>query len=183
MKAIRLAVIGLSVLACVRPLAFAADAAGLKVQASRALSLAVVDLSRDNPASEQLSTAFKESLGSEMSERCKEPTPIKAVRVDASRAGWGLGTGLYDVAVVLGGNVPRVMSSSEFTVYKAIPQSGDPKRSVSLITRKADPGLAQLLADSFPQVVKGEPFLKALVRYSGAPDAATAEWKVAGIGN
>lgn len=183
MKAVRLAVIGLSVLVCAQPVAFAAEEARIKVQASRALSLAVVDLSRDNAASEQLSTAFKESLSAEMSERCKEPTPIKAVRVDASRAGWGLGTGLYDAAVVLGGNVPRAMSSSEFTIYKAAPQSGDAKRTVSLITRKADPGLAQLLADSFPEVVKGEVFLKALVRYNGTPDTAASELKVAGVGN
>jgi len=183
MKAIRLAVIGLSVLVCARPLAIAADQARIKVEASRALSLAVVDLSRDNPASEQLSIAFKESLCAEMSERCKEPTPIKITRVDASRAGWGLGTGLYDAAVVLGGNVPRAMSSSEFSIYKAIPQSGDAKRSVSLIARKADPGLAQLLADSFPEVVKEETFLMALLRYSGAPDTAKSELKVAGVGN
>lgn len=183
MKAVRIAVIGLSVFVCARPVAFAADEAHIKVQASRALSLAVVDLSRDNPASEQLSTAFKDGLSAEMSERCKEPTPIKIVRVDASRAGWGLGTGLYDVAVVLGGNVPRAMSSSDFTIYKALPQSGDAKRSISLITRKADPGLAELLANSFPEVVKQEALLKALVRYNGAPDTASSELKVAGVGN
>ena len=74
------------------------------------------------------------------------------------------------------------MSSSEFAIYKAIPQSGDAKRSVHLITRKADPGLAQLLADSFPEVVKSEPFLKALVRYNGLPDTAASELKVADIG-
>ena len=142
MKAIRLAVLGLSVLACVPLTVSAAEEARVKVQASRALSLAVVDLARGNAATEQLSDAFKDSLSFVMSQRCKEPTPIKPARVDASRAGWGLGTGLYDVAVVIGGNVPKTMISSEFTIYKAVPQSGDPKRTISLITREADPGLA-----------------------------------------
>jgi hypothetical protein len=183
MKATRLAVFCLFVFALVRPAAFAAERAHIKVQASRALSLAVVDLARGGEAGEQLADAFKESLSFEMSQRCKEPTPIKPARVDGPRAGWGLGTGLYDVAVVIGGNVPKTMVSSEFTIYKAVPTSGDPKRTISLITRKADPGLAQLLADSFPDVIQNEFFLKALMRYSGAPSGADTEWKVAGVGN
>ena len=183
MKSFRLAVLCLSVVACVRPVAFAAAESPVKVQASRALSLAVVDLSRGNDASEQLSNAFKEGLSFEMSQRCNAPTPIKPARVDASRAGWGLGTGLYDVAVVIGGNVPKAMVSSQFTIYKAVPESGDAKRTISLITRKADPGLAQLLADSFPEAIKGAFFQKALTLYSGGSDAAATEWKVAGLGN
>ena len=183
MRALRLALLGLSVLVCVRPTAFAAENAGVKVQASRSLSLAVVDLARGNAASEQLSDAFKEALSVAMSQRCKQPTPIKPARVDASRAGWGLGTGLYDVAVVIGGNVPKTMISSSFTIYKAVPQSGDPKRTISLVTRGGGPRpSAQLLADSFPEAIKGELFQKALVRYTGASDTAATEWKVADLG-
>jgi len=182
MKAFRLAVLCLSVLTCVQSSAFAAAEAGVKVEGSRALSLAVVDLDRGNAASEQLGDAFKESLSLEMSERCKEPTPIKLARVDGSRAGWGLGTGQYDVAVVIGGNVPRTMISSAFTICKAVPQSGDTKRTISLVMRKADPDLARLLGDSFPEALKGEFFQKALIRYSGAPAAAATEWKVADLG-
>ena len=81
----------------------AADEASLKIQPSRSLALAVVDLDRKNAASEQVSEAFKESLSFEMSQRCKMPTPIKPIKLDASRAGWGLGTGVYDLAVVIGG--------------------------------------------------------------------------------
>lgn len=183
MKAIRFAVSCLSLLACVRPVVFAAEEARVKVEASRALSLAVVDLDRNNEASEPLGNAFKEGLSFEMSQRCKAPTPIKPARVDAPRAGWGLGTGLYDVAVVIGGNVPKTMVSSQFTIYKAVPQSGDPKRTICLVTRKADPGLEQLLAESFPEALKGAFFQKALTRYSGAPEGDAIEWKVAGLGN
>jgi hypothetical protein len=61
--------------------------------------------------------------------------------------------------------------------------SGDPKRLVTLVTRNEDPGLAKLLAESFPEVLKGQFFQKALLRYSGAPDAKDTEWKVAGLGN
>lgn len=183
MKALRFAVFGLSLLVCIRPAAFAADDAGVKVQASSTLSLAVVDLNRGNDASEDVGNAFKEGMSFEMSQRCKAPTPIKPARVDAPRAGWGLGTGLYDVAVVIGGNVPKTMVSSQFTIFKATPQSGDPKRTICLVTRKADPGLEQLLAESFPEAIKGAFFQKALARYSGAPADAATEWKVAGLGN
>jgi hypothetical protein len=161
----------------------AADDASLKVQASRSLALAVVDLDRKNAASDQVSEAFKESLSFEMSQRCKMPTPIKPIKLDASRAGWGLGTGVYDVAVVIGGAVPKTMVSSAFTVIKAVSLSGDPKKVVSLITRNDDPGLAQLLSESFPEAIKGPFFLKALMRYSGAPEADETGLKVASLGN
>lgn len=162
-------------------LAQGADADGLKVEASRALSLAVVDLDRKNPASDQLHEAFKESLSFEMSQRCKMPTPIKPVKLDAARAGWGLGTGTYDVAVVIGGVVPKSMVSASFTILKAAPESGDPKRIISLVIREEDPGLAKLLKESFPDAIKGEFFQKALVRYSGGLEDSGL--KIAGLGN
>lgn len=164
-------------------LALRAASDAVKVQASATLSLAVVDLDRNNAASEQLQDAFKESLAFEMSQRCKSPTPIKPIRLDASRASWGLGTGTYDVAVVVGGAVPKQMVSSAFTIYKAVPASGDAKRTISLVTRKEDPGLEKLLAEAFPEAIKNQFFQKALLRYSGAADGKETEWKVAGIGN
>lgn len=163
--------------------AAAEEKAAVRVEASRALSLAIVDLDRKNPASESVHDAFKESLSFQMSQLCNMPTPIKPAKVDASRAGWGLGTGAYDVAVVFGGAVPRAMISSNFTVYRAAPESGDPKRMICLVTRNEDPGLAKLLADSFPEALKGPFFLKALIRYSGTPETEDVQWKVAGIGN
>ena len=161
----------------------ATDDSSVKVQASRSLAFAVVDLDRKNAASEQLAEAFKESLSFEMSQRCKMPTPIKPIKLDASRAGWGLGTGVYDVAVVIGGTVPKAMISSTFTVIKAVAVSGDPKQVVSLVTRNEDPGLAQLLSESFPEAIKGPFFLKALMRYSSAPETDDTGLKVASLGN
>lgn len=163
--------------------ALAADEPRVKVEASRALSLAVVDLDRKNPASDQLGEAFKESLSYEMSQLCNMPTPIKPIKLDAARAGWGLGTGTYDVAVVIGGTVPKTMVSSGFTIIKAVPDSGDQKRIVSLVTRNEDPGLAKLLSQAFPEALKGGFFQKALLRYSGAPETESTQWKVAGLGN
>ena len=148
-----------------------------------ALSLAVVDLDRKNPASEALHDAFKESLSYEMSQLCNMPTPIKPIKLDASRAGWGLGTGTYDVAVVIGGTVPKAMVSSGFSIIKAMPASGDMKRVICLVTRNEDPGLAKLLNQAFPEALKGTFFQKALLRYSGAPETEETEWKVAGLGN
>jgi hypothetical protein len=175
--------VGMIVLSLVFSLitAQAVEGESIKVEASRALSLAVVDLDRKNPVSEQLHDAFKESLSFEMSQRCKMPTPIKPIKLDASRAGWGLGTGTYDVAVVIGGTVPKTMVSSAFTIIKAVPASGDQKRIVCLVTRNEDPGLAKLLAESFPEALKGQFFQKALLRYSGAPDDKDTDWKVAGM--
>lgn len=161
----------------------AEEKSAVKVEASRALSLAIVDLDRKNPASEALHEAFKESLSFEMSQRVKMPAPIKPVKLDPSRAGWGLGTGTYDVAVVIGGAVPKTMVSSAFTIIKAVPDSGDAKRVISLVTRNEDPGLAKLLNEAFPEAIKGPFFQRALMRYSGAPEDSADTLKVAGIGN
>lgn len=180
MKLTPSAVLCLFVAACGLQL-FATEKAAVKVEASRALSLAIVDLDRKNPASESVHETFKESLSYEMSQVCNMPTPIKPAIVDASRAGWGLGTGAYDVAVVIGGTVPRTMVSSNFTIYKAVPASGDPKRVICLVTRNEDPGLAKLLVQSFPEALKGAFFQKALLRYSGAPETEQTEWKFAGL--
>jgi hypothetical protein len=182
MKALRFAVATCLVAGSLLTLS-AADESSVKVKASSALSLAIVDLDRNNAACEQLHDAFKESLSFEMSQRVKAPTPIKVQKVDGPRAGWGLGTGVYDVAVVIGGSMPKTMISSQFTIYKAVPASGDVKRTVTLVTRNEDPGLAKLLAEAFPEALKGQFFQKALLRYSGAPDTKETEWKVAGLGN
>lgn len=183
MKALRHAGLLFLSLTSLLSLRAATDDTRVQVQASRSLSLAIVDLDRKNVASDQLGEAFKESLSFEMSQRCKMPTPIKPIKLDAARAGWGLGTGVYDVAVVVGGTVPKTMVSSEFTITKAVPVSGDPKRVICLVTRNEDPGLAKLLTESFPEALKGPFFQKALMRYSGAPETGETEWKVAGLGN
>ncbi len=183
MKALRHAGLLLLSLSSLLTLPAASDDSSVKVQASRSLSLAIVDLDRKNAASTQLHETFKESLSFEMSQRCKMPTPIKPVSLDAARAGWGLGAGVYDVAVVVGGIVPKSMISSEVTSIKAMPESGDPKRVICLITRNEDPGLAKLLLESFPEALKGTFFQKALLCYSGAPATEETRWKVAGLGN
>jgi len=184
MKSLRHAALIVLSLCAFHPLR-AGDDTSVKVQASRSLSLAVVDLDRKNAASEQLTDAFKESLSFQMSQRCKMPTPIKPIKLDAARAGWGLGTGTYDVALVIGGTVPKTMVSSSFSVIKAVSASGNPKRVVSLVTRNEDPGLAKLLNEAFPEAINGPFFLKALMKYSGEDEAdgKNAGWKVAGIGN
>ncbi len=162
---------------------FASEKTVVKVEASRALSLAIVDLDRKNPASDPLHEAFKESLSYEMSQVCQMPTPVKPVKADASRAGWGLGTGAFDVAVVIGGNVPKTMISAAFTVLKAEPESGDVRRTICLVTRNEDPGLAKLLTQAFPEALQGAFFQKALQRYCGIPEAEETQWKIAGTAN
>jgi len=182
MKSFRFVAVLASIVGGTLSLVAASDDA-VKVKASRALSLAIVDLDKNNAASEQLHDAFKEGLAFEMSQRVKSPTPIKPAKVDAPRAGWGLGTGLYDVAVVVGGNVPKTMISASFTIFKAMPESGEAKHTICLVTRNDDPGLAKLLAESFPDAIKNQFFLKALMKYSGSDDAKEVGLKVAGIGN
>ena len=75
-----------------------------------------------------------------------------------------------------------MISFQAFTIYKAVP--GSPatpaKRTIGrLVTREADPGSAQLLADSLSRGHQGAKFFqKAFVRYSGTSDTTRAtEWE------
>jgi hypothetical protein len=143
----------------------------IKIEASRALSLAVVDLDRKNPAGEQVADLFKTTLSVVLSQLTNMPSPVKPLKMDASRAGWGLGTGAYDAAVVIGGKVPRTMISAAFTIIRAMPDAGDEKCIIYLVIRNDDPGLARLLTESFPEVIKEPELQKILAQYRGAPES------------
>lgn len=162
----------------------AAPDASVKVEASRAMKMAVIDSDRKNPASEQVQQTFAESLGYELSQRCKAPVPVKPTAPDVQRAAWGLGNGVYDVVIVVGANVPSAMISADFRVLKAVPVSGDIKRAMCMIIRVDDPGLATMLEASFPEALKGQFFQKAIARYSGKAisEGGGAEWKIASLG-
>lgn len=162
----------------------AAPDTSVKVEAGRAMKMAVIETDRKNPANEQVRQAFAESLGYELSQRYKAPVPVKPTTPDVQRAAWGLGNGVYDVVIIIGPNVPSAMVSSDFRVLKAIPVSGDLKRALCMILRVDDPGLAAMLEASFPEALKGQFFQKAIARYSGKPlsEGGGAEWKIAGLG-
>lgn len=162
-------------------LAAASPAASpVRVESSRALKLAVVNLDHHNPASEQLQQTFAESFGFEVSQRCKSPIPVKPIIRGAQEAAFGLGTGSLDFAVVFGSNIPPALVSSDYLILKAIPASGNAKHGISLILRNDDPGLVRIIEQSFPEALKGEFFQKALLKYSGenAP-GSPGEWKIA----
>jgi|GEM_PF-1916671 len=180
MKANLVAIVLAAVLSLGSSHSFAEGNEGLRVEASRALSLAVVDLDRKNPVSDQVADAFKESLSFVLSQHTKMPSPVKPLKMDGSRAGWGLGTGAYDAAVVIGGKVPKTMVSAAFTIIRAVPESGDEKGIVTLVMRKDDPGLAKLLEASFGEAIQGPFFQKALQQYCGMPAEQPIGWKVAG---
>jgi hypothetical protein len=162
----------------------AAESDSMKVESSRGLRLAVVDLDRHNAASEQLRQTFAESLGFEISQRSKMPVPVKPLPCDAARAAWGVANGSFDIAVVVGGNVPSALVSADFYILKATPGSGHGKRTICLVIRQDDPGLVAMITDSFPASLKGPFFQKALARYSGdsTPEGAGLEWRFASSG-
>jgi hypothetical protein len=154
-------------------LAAASPAASpIRVESSRSLKLAVVNLDRHNPASEQLQQTFAESFGFEVSQRCKSPVPVKPTVRGAQEAAFGLSTGSLDFAVVFGSNVPPALVGSDYLILKAVPASGN--------ARNDDPGLVRIIEQSFPEALKGEFFQKALLKYSGenAP-GSSGDWKIA----
>ncbi|MBI2517182.1 MAG: hypothetical protein HYV95_09725 [Opitutae bacterium] len=179
----RISLAGVCFVALCGALAAAPDAS-IKVEASRAMKMAVIDSDRKNPASEQVQQTFAESLGFELSQRCKAPVPVKPSTPDVQRAAWGLSNGVYDVVIVLGASVPSALVSSDFRVLKAVPVSGDLKRALCMIIRVDDPGLASMLEASFPEALKGQFFQKAIARYSGKAisEGDGGEWKIAGLG-
>jgi hypothetical protein len=151
-------------LACLGGTALAKD---VTVEASRAIKLAIVDADRKAPGRESFHQTFADTLGFELSQRLKEPTPVKQAPADLDRASWGLGNGVYDVALVIGKSLPRAIVSSDFEVLKATPTSPNAKFSLFFVIRKEDPGLAQLMQAAFPDTLKGQFFLRAYARQLG----------------
>ncbi|MBA3850184.1 MAG: hypothetical protein C0502_09355 [Opitutus sp.] len=144
-----------------------AGAKEVKVEASRAIKLAVIDADRKAPGREAFHQTFADTLGYELGQRLKEPTPVKPVTQDADRAAFGLGNGIFDVALVVGHNLPRALVSSDFDVLKAAPTSGKGKFHLYFIIRKDDASLAKLMQDAFPEALKGQFFLRAYAKQLG----------------
>lgn len=144
--------------------AFAKD---VKVEASRAIRLAVIDADRKSPGRESFHEVFSDTLAFELSQRLKEPTPVKHTVSDVERASWGLGNGNFDVAVVIGNGLPRAMVSSDFEVLKATPNSPKAKFVLYFVIRKDDAALAALMQEAFPAALKGQFFLRAYAKQLG----------------
>lgn len=144
-----------------------AFASQVKVEASRAIKLAVIDADRKAPGREAFHQVFADTLGFELSQRLNEPMPVKPTTPDVDRASWGLGNGIYDVALVIGSSLPRAMVSSDFEVLKATPTSGKAKFFLFFIIRKDDPALAKLMGEAFPEALKGQFFLRAYAKQLG----------------
>jgi hypothetical protein len=154
------------VLACVAPAASAASVAA-KVEASRAIKLAIVDSDRKATGRDSFHQVFADTLGFEISQRLGEPMPVRHTTPDTDKASWGLGNGIFDVVLVVGNNLPRALVSSDFQVTKAVPTSGSAKFVLFFIVRKEDPGLAALMEESFPAALKGQFFLRAYAKQLG----------------
>ncbi|HLP25177.1 MAG TPA: hypothetical protein VK477_05845 [Acidobacteriota bacterium] len=169
--------VGLLACACAFTATFAAEKNELRVEASRALRLAIVDRDFRAAGHDTLHTAFAEALAFELGQRCKEPVPVKPQMSDADRAAWGLANGSFDVGLVVGSSVPRAMVSADFEVIKATQTGGKGKFALYFIVRKEDPGLAEMLTATFPEALKGQFFLRAVAKANG--QEVPEDWKVA----
>jgi hypothetical protein len=167
---------GMLALACALTVSFAADKNQIRVESSRALRLAVVDSERKAPGHDALQSTFTEALAFELSQRCKSPVPVKPSTPAPDQASWGLSNGSFDVALVIGTNLPRALMSADFEVVKAAQSAGKGKFALFFIVRKDDPGLAEMLTAAFPEALKGQFFLRAVAKANGqeVPD----DWKV-----
>ena len=144
-----------------------AGAKEVKVEASRAIKLAVIDADRKAPGRESFHQTFADTLGFELSQRLHEPMPVKPAVQDADRAAFGLGNGIFDIALVVGNGLPRPLVSSDFEVLKATPSSGKGRIYLYFIIRKDDASLAKLMQDSFPEALKGQFLLRAYAKIVG----------------
>ncbi len=141
--------------------------ANVKVEASRAIKLAIIDADRKAAGREAFHEVFSDTLAYELSQRLKEQTPVKHTVSDVERASWGLGNGIFDVALVISNGLPRAMVSSDFEVLKATPNSPKAKFVLYFVIRKDDPGLATLMQEAFPEALKGQFFLRAYAKQLG----------------
>lgn len=148
----------------------------VKVEASQAIKLAIIDPERRAAGRDVFHQAFADTLGFELSQRVNGLVPVKSATPDIDKASWGLGNGIYDVVLVVGNSLPRAVISADFQILKATPASGDGRFFLFFVIRKEDPSLARLLEEAFPEALKGQFFLRALARQQGVE---TEQWKVA----
>lgn len=139
-----------------------------KVEASRAIKLAIIDSERKAPGRDSFHQVFADTLGFEVSQRLGEPMPVRHSTPDVDKASWGLGNGVFDVVLVVGNSLPRALVSSDFQVLKAVPTSGKGKSALFFVIRNADPGFATLMEGAFPEALKGQFFLRAYAKQLGA---------------
>jgi hypothetical protein len=136
----------------------------VRVEASRAFQLAIVDWEKRTPGRDSLHQAFAQSLSHELGERMKSEVPVKPVVADFDRLAASLQTGTQDAAIVIGASVPASIARLSVKVLTAMPDSRDPRRVFRLVIRTEDSSLAEMLEAIFPAVLNSPTFQAALAQ-------------------
>jgi len=134
----------------------------VKVAASPELRLAIVDSSKATAARAASHLAFAESLSQAISLQSGGKIGVQVKCVDADHAAFNLGTGVYDVVLVLSGSLPRALMISEVSRLSATLGAGSTEKKVYLIFSNGDELLAKLFYASFPIALTDNRFLDAV---------------------
>jgi hypothetical protein len=156
-----------------------ATPAAVTVASSRELRLAVVDSSKATPARDASHAAFALCLGQAVSRQGGGEIGVKVKCVSADHAAFNLGTGVYDVVLVLSGSLPRALMISDVSRLSATLGSGRSEKKVYMIFSNGDETLSRLLTTSFAQALTDNKFLDAVDGISSRLASAGEGSKVA----
>lgn len=145
---------------------FAAEAT-VRVATSRDLKLAVIDSTKASSARDALHAAFAQGLSEAISKQCGSTVGVRTKCVSADHAAFNLGTGVYDAVLVLTGNLPRALMTSDVTRLSATLGSGRAEKKVYMIFSNGDERLAQLLGSSFAPALTDGKFLDSVDGLAG----------------
>lgn len=121
----------------------------VRVQASRALQICIVDSAKTTPARSALHRDVGRALAQVLSQDSGEPLEVRVETVDSAKAAARLTGGNCDAVLVFGASRPRVLQRLE-----AVTLAGNlgPERQgePAYLILGSDPALARLLAAGFP---------------------------------
>jgi hypothetical protein len=150
---------------------FAASAiageAPLKVRASQAIRIAVVDTADRRSDTPELLRVFAPRFEQAAASIYGADTPVEFVRVGADMAGDGLKRGVYDASLVFSGRLPGPIRRVGFHALRAAPLGDTKEATAFLVLRREQPQLDDLLANAFNVALHDTEVRRVLDRTSG----------------
>jgi hypothetical protein len=132
----------------------AADEAPMRVSATRALRVAVVDTHAAPFAREDLSRGVTERMRAWLQRRVGGDVALRSESVDARAAAARLQAGACDAVLILGAERPRALRRTETATLATEFGTEGNFEPVYLVLAAGDVALQQLLTESFPLAVR-----------------------------
>jgi hypothetical protein len=155
--------------ASLMPLAALSAAPSVKVTASAAIRIALIDMETRGDDTYKLEEAFSARFEEAAAQIYGAQTPVEFVRMGPEMAADGLRRGIYDAALVFATKLPNTIRRSGFHALRAVSDSEKGGDVAYLILRREQPSLDVLLANAFNVALNHQDVRRILTDRRSAP--------------